>query len=336
MSTRKPLHYYLENTDRLNEISLDSLRDWSMQYPSAENIKLLIAKKCEQLGLRDDMEPYYRAAASTNDRRRLYEVLQDVNIYVVPDQEEELAIPDPMSDSINESSDQERISIDQEESVVEALGIENSAIAVNGNGKHHSNDIQVDEKIENKDQPDQEKSQAKGKKGEVIEAGPKKKEPKKNRKKKAQKLHKAKDKGRKTSKTADNKERKKSKKKKHKKQSLITADPNSPYTKWLLELRGQYDDTEPYEDLKAGGNGKSEKSKKRKKKSKKTNKAHRLASKSIKKQEDIVSEPLAALLVAQGHLEEAKEMYSKLSLIFPEKNSFFAAEIEKIKQKLEL
>ncbi len=334
MSTRKPLHYYLENTDRLTEISLDSLKEWSLQYPYAENIKILLAKKCEQLGLRDDMEPYYRATASTNDRRRLYEVLQDVNIYVVPDAVDDSSMHEPPIDKVEDDADLEDVIASLPQSDIEVLGIENSAIAVNGNGKHHSNEILVSEPQVTKKESDQSKSKKKYKKNKLKEGSPKNKnkEIKKAKKKKLKKVNKNQDK----SKNPDKKAKKKSSKKANKKHALITSEPNSPYTRWLLELREQYDDSEPYRDLNEGTVGKIKKKKKRKKKSKKASKAHELANKSIKKQEDIVSEPLAAILVAQGHLEEAKEMYSKLSLIFPEKNSFFAAEIEKIKQKLEL
>lgn len=46
--------------------------------------------------------------------------------------------------------------------------------------------------------------------------------------------------------------------------------------------------------------------------------------------DEVVSEPLAKLLVTQGHIDKAVEMYRKLSLEYPEKSSYFAAQIEKI------
>lgn len=47
-------------------------------------------------------------------------------------------------------------------------------------------------------------------------------------------------------------------------------------------------------------------------------------------EEGIASETLAQLLVVQGHYMKAKMMYEQLKLIYPEKNSFFAAEIQRI------
>ena len=53
---------------------------------------------------------------------------------------------------------------------------------------------------------------------------------------------------------------------------------------------------------------------------------------SVLKQE-IVSQSLADLLAKQGHHKKAISMYEKLSLIFPEKRAYFAAQIKKIKGK---
>jgi len=46
----------------------------------------------------------------------------------------------------------------------------------------------------------------------------------------------------------------------------------------------------------------------------------------------LVSDTLAKLLVQQGHYDEAKEMYEKLILKYPQKSSFFAAQIAKLKE----
>lgn len=62
--------------------------------------------------------------------------------------------------------------------------------------------------------------------------------------------------------------------------------------------------------------------------------AAKMAAQSLSFDDQIASETLAKLLEQQGHLERAKKMYTQLSLLFPEKNAFFAAKIKEIDSKL--
>lgn len=48
--------------------------------------------------------------------------------------------------------------------------------------------------------------------------------------------------------------------------------------------------------------------------------------------EDLITETLANIYLKQGLYNEALQSYQKLSLKFPEKNSYFATQIEKIKK----
>jgi hypothetical protein len=72
---------------------------------------------------------------------------------------------------------------------------------------------------------------------------------------------------------------------------------------------------------------------KREEEEKKPVQAQDLARKSVEEKDDIVSETLAGILARQGHSQKAIQMYEKLSLIFPEKSSFFAQKIELLKRK---
>ncbi len=57
-----------------------------------------------------------------------------------------------------------------------------------------------------------------------------------------------------------------------------------------------------------------------------------LAEKSVIENQSVISETLARLLVQQGYKEKAINMYQRLSLAFPEKSAYFAAEIDKLKK----
>lgn len=48
---------------------------------------------------------------------------------------------------------------------------------------------------------------------------------------------------------------------------------------------------------------------------------------------ELVSETLANVYAAQGYTQKAEKIYKKLALLFPEKNSYFADQIKKIKIK---
>ena len=57
------------------------------------------------------------------------------------------------------------------------------------------------------------------------------------------------------------------------------------------------------------------------------------AEKSIAAPPPVATETLAKILAKQGQLEKAIEMYKQLILIFPEKKTYFAAAIEKLKNQ---
>lgn len=57
-----------------------------------------------------------------------------------------------------------------------------------------------------------------------------------------------------------------------------------------------------------------------------------VAKQSVEFNEDIISEPLAMIFEKQGYFDQAMRTYEKLSLKFPEKRTYFATRIEKIKE----
>ncbi len=57
-----------------------------------------------------------------------------------------------------------------------------------------------------------------------------------------------------------------------------------------------------------------------------------ISEKSVKENEDFLTEKLAHLYTKQGHFEKAIVAYQKLSLKYPEKSDYFAEQIEQVKQ----
>jgi hypothetical protein len=80
-------------------------------------------------------------------------------------------------------------------------------------------------------------------------------------------------------------------------------------------------------------NKKQKKNRKKKKKSSKDQRIVKFAEQSLTSHQTIVSETLAELLAEQGETQKSIEMYERLKLFFPEKSTYFAAIIEKLKTK---
>ena len=98
---------------------------------------------------------------------------------------------------------------------------------------------------------------------------------------------------------------------------------------WLASLQASIKSKEA--ELEEKKKPKKKKKKKKKSKKKKKKKELKVAKVSLAEDEGVVSETLADLLAKQGYIEKARHMYHKLSLLFPEKSTYFAGKIENLK-----
>ena len=57
-----------------------------------------------------------------------------------------------------------------------------------------------------------------------------------------------------------------------------------------------------------------------------------MAKKSVEDNDMIVSETLARIYIDQGNIEKAIHIFRKLSLLYPDKNTYFAALILKLEK----
>jgi hypothetical protein len=68
---------------------------------------------------------------------------------------------------------------------------------------------------------------------------------------------------------------------------------------------------------------------------KETGKRQKTVEQTFENSNELVSDTLAKIYIKQGHYEKALTAYKKLSLKYPQKNIYFASQIEKIKQLIQ-
>lgn len=330
----KPVSYYLEDNNRLSEISVTTIKKWMDETPFDQTIKLLYAKKLKSENrLSDNMLQLVSTYAT--DRGNLYDHLHpsadEVKKPKASKSVESKVAKKKDSKPHNTNSELKTESTEKIKEKASILVPEPPSDPLNTESIIRYADSKI---VKNKKKKQKKKRVQKEKKKEISKVkdkeNRKEKKSKKNKSKTAQKVKMI---PQKKKQQVDDKSYTKSKKKKKKGNKkkvsyvYVRSEGNmgnqfelndytgiSRYSNWLLSMK---------EEDKKDKNKAKRKSKKKKLKKKRH---------SVKINEMVISESLADLLLKQGHKKKARRMYKKLSLIFPEKSSYFAAKIETLKK----
>ncbi|GLR19647.1 hypothetical protein [Portibacter lacus] len=232
----KNMAYYLEDLNRVHNLSFEKLGEWKEKFPYAQAVHFLMAKKHQLEGFIDDMDIYHKASFYAVDRTFL--------------QERMTRSETELGSLVEEAEDILEEEVEEIEEVVEVATSDSENIIVEEENEEVAIPIGDTDESENVDD----------------------------------------------------------------------TETLSDFASWINSLGDQSSESSESNQIK----------KKKKKKKKKQSKLAQKIEASVIKKDEIISEPLAQILAQQGHIEKAKLMYEKLSLIFPEKSSFFALQIEKI------
>ena len=72
------MYEYLENPKLIDELSLETLKDWIQEMPYNQNLRMLYALRHGQMFGSDNMQPFQEAAIYATDRNALYEVYTEM------------------------------------------------------------------------------------------------------------------------------------------------------------------------------------------------------------------------------------------------------------------
>jgi len=302
----KPISYYFEDESRLDEISVTELESFISLAPFNQAIQMLLAKK-----LSSTSSVVHNASFINNDRSNLSVFLNHKNIYEL--NQESLVASGP------KASESETSTVQPESGLNEGKVIltQSDEYSIIGSESEASVDLTVvNPELHKELSPSEHEKNDK----DIIEDQTKVEERHENSSEENVTLISASDINDKVfdenshvKKDKKHKKRKKKKSKdKTKKFEISDYSGTSDYVQWLLTISGKQ--TTLIEEKRA----------------KKKKKVSESAKKSITKSAQIISEPLADILAAQGHFNEAIKMYDQLILKFPEKSSYFAAKIDNL------
>jgi len=311
--TAEELISYLKSPEKLIHVSLEELKELVNRFPYSQNLKYLLLRKARQI--EDPNEKLYEqsCAVSTYDRQHLYQLLQNyqetpnpIIPHTTPKPESAMALSNEVKDKVKpiqisnyppaskETEKVEQADYDSENLIVEGMRFEKMM-----EEQQITLSSDVDKFVD---------------KFMSLEQG-------------GMTLSK--------SRSVDLQADTKFLQEIHVVGAKAEPAPKSTFSSWLSTLKSpkvtshRIDDfivPSPTQVTEPPSKPEKPKNVKPKKTTEKT-----VAEKSLVESDEIFSENLADLLAAQGHNKRAILMYEKLILKFPQKSSYFAKKIEKLK-----
>lgn len=298
--TRRKLIEYIKHPHLLTELSIEELQQWIEEFPYSQNLRLLLAQKIKSLGLEKDYpEVFHNAAMHSSDREGMYEVL---NKEVV-----ELTDENNLVSEIREGTESDPLPI-VEEALPDEDKLKTGAPIAHFDQYHDLQITDHDGPIDHLQEDDLKDGALVRAEDDTLPSYEEVIETKiENVEEKVltetlvaegiSRAETAQDEG--LSESSDTKS-----------ELILESEDEedeiglSHFSQWLIGL----ENTEVAEEEEDSDDDEYEAT------------------------EDLASETLADLLVSQGHMDKAIVMYQKLSLDYPEKSTYFAAQIEKIKR----
>lgn len=298
--TRRKLIEYIKHPHLLTELSIEELQQWIEEFPYSQNLRLLLAQKVKSLGLEKDYpEVFHNAAMYSSDREGMYEVLNKEHKEPV---EEKSFISEITPGSTDEPIPIVKEVLPDEDKL--NIGVPSEHFD-QFHDLHNTDTPDHIEYLQEDDLKDgalvQTHDEAPKNYEEVIEAQIEESEDSVtvDASLREDVSRAALDQNLDLSETLETSQ-----------ESIVETEDEeneiglSNFSQWLIGLENT-EAADEEEDSDIDG---------------------------YEATEDLASETLAELLVSQGHMDKAIVMYQKLSLDYPEKSTYFAAQIEKIKR----
>lgn len=325
--TRRKLIDYIKHPYLLQELSIEELQQWIEDFPYSQNLRILLAQKIKRLGLEQDYpHVFHNAAMYSTDREILYHALHEDNPEISGhDDDSSIAFEQSNMPEFDPVSEAPSIydGIDMEDSLTEKvdLSLTDESFPEDLPSSLTTTEDSVNLDPQNKESSEEELiNEVESTMQQLIDGGVTETDyvidqvtpeqdntsvhvevpfidPDELKKDTPKDMRVESDENEHIQSLA------------HKIDNNTESDEIglSPFSQWLISVENSQDVHDEDPDIDS------------------------LESEEDEDVDDLSSESLANLFADQGHKSQAIKMYEKLMLINPEKSSYFAAQIEKIK-----